>query len=39
MIAEALLANLQCGFWRKQGCMDMIFGARQLMKNTRDHGD
>ena len=39
MIAEALLADLQCGFWKGQGCVDMIFVTRQLKEKAREHGD
>ena len=39
VIAEELLPDSQCKFWRVKGCMDMIFVARQLMEKTREHED
>ena len=36
VIAEGLLPDFQCGFWRGRWCVDMIFVARQLLKKTRD---
>ena len=39
VIAEGLLSDSQCGFQREQGCVDMIFMARQLIEKTREHED
>ena len=39
MIVEELLPDLQCGFQRGRGCVDMIFVARQLMEKTGEHED
>ena len=38
-IAEGLLSDSQCGFWRGQGCVDMIFVARQLIEKMREYED
>ena len=32
MIAEEILPDSQCGFWKGRGCTDMIFVARQLVE-------
>ena len=37
VIAEALLADLQCGFQKRRGCVDKIFVARQLMEKAKEH--
>jgi len=37
VIAEGILPNSQCGFWRRRGCVSMIFVARQLLEKTREH--
>ena len=39
VVAETLLADLQCGFQKGRGCVDMIFVAGQLMEKAREHGD
>jgi len=32
VMAEGLLPDSQCGFWRGHGCIDMIIVVRQLMQ-------
>ena len=39
MVAEKILPESQCGFWKERGCVDMIFAARQLMEKRREHDD
>ncbi len=36
-MAEEMLLDSQCGFRRGRGCVDMIFGARQLIEKTIEH--
>ena len=35
-IAEATLPETQCGFRPNRGTADMIFGARQMQKKSKD---
>ncbi len=36
-VAEEVLMDSQCGYRRGRGCVDMIFGARQLIEKTMEH--
>ena len=38
-IAEDILPDSQCGFWKGRGCTDMIFTARQMVEKCREHND
>ena len=38
-IAEDILPDSQCGFWRGRGCTDLIFAARQLVEKILEHDD
>ena len=37
VVVEDTLPDSQCGFRRDQGCIDMIFCARQIMEKAREH--
>ena len=37
VIAGKVLPESQCGFRKEQGCVDMIFVARQLAEKVREH--
>ena len=37
VVVEEVLPDLQCGFHRGRGCVDMIFCARQLVEKAREH--
>ena len=39
VIAEKLFPDSQYDFRKDQGCVNMIFAARQLLEKTREHGD
>ena len=38
-LAEEILPDSECGFWRGRGCTDMIYAARQLVEKCREHDD
>ena len=37
MLAEEVLSESQYGFRSGRGCIDLIFGARQLLEKTVEH--
>ena len=39
IIAETIIPESQCGFKKGRGCVDMMYVARQLVENTREHDD
>ena len=38
-LAEEILPDSQCGFWRGRGCTDMIYAVRQLVEKCCEHDD
>ena len=36
-IAEEVLPDSQCGLRRGRGCVDMIFGVRQIIEKAVEH--
>ena len=39
VVAEKVLPESQCGFWKGRGCVDMVFAARQLVEKSREHDE
>jgi len=39
VVAEKVLPELQCGFRKGRGCVDMVFVASQLVEKSREHDE
>ena len=39
IIAEAILPESQCKFWKGCGCVGIIFAAQQLVEKVKEHDD